>query len=134
MAVIGRSCRNCLSSNTANHYHTPVKRRPPGSSRGLFRHPAVVGSYQVCDLVIWEDAMKSLAALTFVALTLAFAPSASAASRRIVVAQASPPEVCTQVHQPVCGTDPSGKRTTYSNACFARIAKATDVSPGECPK
>lgn len=78
--------------------------------------------------------MKVLAPFTFVALTLALAFSAGAAGRPIVVAEASTPEVCTQVYQPVCGTDPSGKRTTYSNACFARVAKATNVSPGECPK
>jgi hypothetical protein len=36
------------------------------------------------------------------------------------------------MYQPVCGTDPNGKRVTYSNACFARAAKATDVTPGEC--
>jgi hypothetical protein len=78
--------------------------------------------------------MKPLAALTFVAVTLALARSAGAASRHTVIAQASTPEVCTEVYQPVCGTDPNGKRTTYSNACFARIAKAANVSPGECPK
>jgi hypothetical protein len=78
--------------------------------------------------------MKHLVPFTFVALTFAFPLSASAASRPVVVAQAATPEVCTEVYQPVCGTDPNGKRTTYSNACFARIAKATNVSPGECPK
>ena len=50
----------------------------------------------------------------------------------MIFAQA--PEVCTQVYQPVCGTDPAGKRGTYSNDCFARVAKATNVTPGECPK
>jgi hypothetical protein len=25
-------------------------------------------------------------------------------------------------------------RVTYSNACFARVAKATNVSAGECTK
>jgi hypothetical protein len=34
----------------------------------------------------------------------------------------------------VCGTDAAGKRMTYSNDCFARAAKATNVTPGECPK
>jgi hypothetical protein len=78
--------------------------------------------------------MKHLTPLAFVALILAFALPAGAATRNIVIAQASPPEVCTEIYQPVCGTDQNGKRTTYSNACFARIAKATNVSPGECPK
>jgi hypothetical protein len=48
--------------------------------------------------------------------------------------QASPPEVCTEVYQPVCATDENGNRKTYSNACFARMAKATNVTPGECSK
>jgi Kazal-type serine protease inhibitor-like protein len=77
--------------------------------------------------------MKYLGPFAFVTLTFAFALPASAASRHVILAQASP-EVCTEVYQPVCGTDQSGKRTTYSNACFARIAKASNVTPGECPK
>jgi Kazal-type serine protease inhibitor domain len=48
--------------------------------------------------------------------------------------QASPPEVCTQIYQPVCGTDATGNRVTYPNACFARIARATNVTEGECAK
>jgi hypothetical protein len=72
--------------------------------------------------------------LTLLAASFACALSAEAASRNTILAQASPPEVCTQIYQPVCGTDPSGKRTTYSNACFARVAKATNVTPGECSK
>jgi hypothetical protein len=51
-----------------------------------------------------------------------------------VVAQVSTPEVCTEVYQPVCATDETGKRRTYSNACFARLGKAKDITPGECPK
>ena len=39
--------------------------------------------------------------------------------RNLTVAQNSPPEVCTEVYQPVCGTDQNGQRVTYSNACFA---------------
>jgi hypothetical protein len=80
--------------------------------------------------------MKCLVPFTLVSATIAFALSASAASRHgdVILAQAPPPEVCTEVYIPVCGTDQSGKRTTYSTACFARIAKATNVTPGECPK
>jgi hypothetical protein len=48
--------------------------------------------------------------------------------------EASPPEVCTEVYQPVCATDENGTRKTYSNACFARMAKATNITPGECSK
>jgi hypothetical protein len=47
-------------------------------------------------------------------------------------APSAPPQVCTEVYQPVCGTNSSGMRVTYSNACFARAASATNVSPGEC--
>jgi hypothetical protein len=67
---------------------------------------------------------------TFVIVTLGLALSADAASRdrAIMLAQGAPPEICTEVYQPVCGTDQSGKRVTYSNACFA------NVSPGECSK
>jgi len=54
--------------------------------------------------------------------------------RNLTVAQNSPPEVCTEVYQPVCGTDQNGQRVTYSNACFGRVAKATNITPGECPK
>jgi hypothetical protein len=48
--------------------------------------------------------------------------------------EASAPEVCTEVYQPVCATDENGTRKTYSNACFARMAKATNITPGECSK
>jgi hypothetical protein len=65
---------------------------------------------------------------------VASSAGASQSSRNLTVAQNSPPEVCTEVYQPVCGTDQSGKRVTYSNACFARMAKATNVIMGECPK
>ena len=73
---------------------------------------------------------------SLVIVTLGFAVSAQAASRNraIILAQGAPPEICTEVYQPVCGTNPAGMRVTYSNACFARVAKATNVTPGECAK
>jgi hypothetical protein len=79
--------------------------------------------------------MKSLACLAALALTAILVPSAHAADRTrpLIVAQ-STPEVCAEIYQPVCGTDAGGKRVTYSNACFARAAKATAVTPGECSK
>ena len=76
--------------------------------------------------------MRALIPGTVIVTSLA--SPANAAGRSTIVAQASPPEICTQMYQPVCGTDPSGKRVTYSNECFARAAKATNVTPGECPK
>jgi hypothetical protein len=79
--------------------------------------------------------MKSLAPLVAVMMTVGLVVAAHAASRTgpAILAQAAP-EVCTELYQPVCGTDANGKRVTYPNACFARVAKATDVKPGECPK
>jgi hypothetical protein len=73
------------------------------------------------------------AAIVSFALVIALHAQASEMPRPILV-QESPPEVCTQIYQPVCGTDANGNRVTYSNACFARIGKATNVTEGECPK
>lgn len=73
----------------------------------------------------------------FLAIGSTVCAQAASRDRSTVLAQASqgaPPQVCTEVYQPVCGTNPSGMRTTYSNACFARAARATNVTPGECPK
>jgi hypothetical protein len=80
--------------------------------------------------------MNRLGSILIAAMVFGVALSAQAASRnaRVIVAQNTSPEICTEVYQPVCGTDPNGMRKTYSNACFARIAKATNVAPGECPK
>jgi hypothetical protein len=77
-------------------------------------------------------ALTCIAVLPF-ALGLAIPVRAADRDRPVVLAQ-NTPQVCTEVYQPVCGTDASGKRVTYSNACFARAAKATDVTPGECAK
>ena len=62
------------------------------------------------------------------------ADDAASRSSPLIFAQASPPEVCTQIYQPVCGTDKEGKRVTYSNACLARVANASNVTPGQCPR
>jgi hypothetical protein len=75
-------------------------------------------------------------AIPFVIVTFGLALSANAAGRdrAIILAQGAPPQVCTEVYQPVCGTNQSGMRVTYSNACFARAAQASNVTPGECAK
>jgi hypothetical protein len=75
-------------------------------------------------------------ALSVAVATVGLAPAADAAGRdhATILAQGAPPQVCTEVYQPVCGTNQSGMRVTYSNACFARAAQATDVTPGECSK
>jgi hypothetical protein len=75
-------------------------------------------------------------AVSLAIVTFGLVPSASAApgDRALILAQGAPPQVCTEVYQPVCGTNQSGMRMTYSNACFARAAQATNVTPGECSK
>jgi hypothetical protein len=80
--------------------------------------------------------MKTLAVFVVAAAALSAASSASLSTQpaAIILAEASQPVFCTEIYQPVCGTDPTGTRRTYSNACFARVAKATNVTPGECPK
>jgi hypothetical protein len=78
--------------------------------------------------------MKPLVFLGALMLTVGLVPAANAASRGPMILAQATPEVCTEIYQPVCGTDASGKRVTYSNACFARAAKATGVTPGECSK
>jgi hypothetical protein len=86
---------------------------------------------------IREKAMTRAALVLVLAIGGAVCAQAASRDRSTILAQApqgAPPEVCTEVYQPVCGTNPSGMRTTYSNACFARVARATNVTPGECPK
>lgn len=79
--------------------------------------------------------MKALMCVAVLPLVLALTTSPRAAERhRPLVLVQGAPQVCTEVYQPVCGTDPNGKRVTYANACFARAAKATNVTPGECSK
>jgi hypothetical protein len=77
--------------------------------------------------------------LVIVTFGLALAANAAVRDRAIILAQGAlaqgaPPQVCTEVYQPVCGTNQGGMRVTYSNACFARAAQATNVTPGECSK
>jgi len=84
-----------------------------------------------------ENAMTRAALIFMLVVSGAVCAQAASRDRSTVLAQATPvapPEVCAEVYQPVCGTNPSGMRTTYSNACFARAARATNVTPGECSK
>ena len=76
--------------------------------------------------------LVSILVLT-VGVTVSTQAGAASRGRPIILAQGTP-QVCTEVYQPVCGTNPSGTRITYSNACFARAAMATNVTPGECAK
>jgi hypothetical protein len=80
-----------------------------------------------------ENSMKRL--ISFLIVPLGLSVCAQAASpKSIILAQGAPPQVCTEIYQPVCGTNVGGMRVTYSNACFARAAQATNVTPGECAK
>ena len=119
---------------------------PPGGCSGVARNGASYGKtgregkraacYDagVATTLIQDHPMKLLVAFgaLLATISLALAGDAENSNRRNLLAQA--PQVCTQVYQPVCGTDPAGKRMTYANDCFARAAKATNVTPGECPK
>lgn len=86
--------------------------------------------------------MKRFVPLLVLGLGLGLSVQAQAADARAgspllaqgTPAPGAPPQVCTENYQPVCGTSPSGTRVTYSNACFARAAMATNVMPGECGK
>ena len=70
-----------------------------------------------------------LLAICIATFGLAHTADAASRDRAIILAQGAPaPEVCMELYQPVCGTNPAGMRVTYSNACFARVAKATNVS------
>jgi hypothetical protein len=40
--------------------------------------------------------------------------------------------VCTMQYDPVCARIGSGTEATYSNACVARCAGATEIRPGPC--
>jgi hypothetical protein len=86
-----------------------------------------------------QHPIRFVGPLVIVTLGLALSAQAASRDRAIILAQGAlaqgaPPEICTEVYQPVCGTNPAGMRVTYSNACFARVAKATNVTPGECAK
>ena len=63
-----------------------------------------------------------------VMLGLGLPANAAGRDPAVILAQGAPPQVCTEVYQPVCGTNQGGMRVTYSNACFARVAKATWAS------
>jgi hypothetical protein len=78
--------------------------------------------------------IRFVGSLFIVTFGLALSAHAANRNRPIILAQGAPPEICTEIYQPVCGTNPGGMRVTYSNACFARVAKATNVTPGECAK
>jgi hypothetical protein len=78
--------------------------------------------------------MLRLVSFLVLAVGLAVCTQAAASQARPVILAQTAPQVCTDVYQPVCGTNPSGMRVTYSNACFARAAMATNVTPGECAK
>ncbi|MGO9132754.1 MAG: Kazal-type serine protease inhibitor family protein [Methylovirgula sp.] len=40
--------------------------------------------------------------------------------------------ICMELYLPVCGAGPDGTTKTYSNACYAKCAKATVIHKGKC--
>ena len=40
--------------------------------------------------------------------------------------------ICMELYLPVCGAGPDGTTKTYSNACYAKCAKASVVHKGKC--
>ncbi|MGA3302658.1 MAG: hypothetical protein ABSC72_05135 [Methylovirgula sp.] len=40
--------------------------------------------------------------------------------------------ICMELYQPVCAKLPTGEKKTFSNACFAKCAKATVIHDGPC--
>ncbi|MGB8279156.1 MAG: hypothetical protein WCF20_14665 [Methylovirgula sp.] len=40
--------------------------------------------------------------------------------------------ICMEVYLPVCATLPNGEKKTFSNACFAKCAKAKIIHEGPC--
>lgn len=59
-----------------------------------------------------------MAGLVAAAMSVSFAGSARAAW-------------CNEVWKPVCGTA-NGHQHTFTNSCWAKLAKATKVHKGEC--
>lgn len=54
---------------------------------------------------------------------------------RLVADQPKPDNggcICTEIYLPVCAALSNGVKQTYSNACFAKCAKATIVQKGKC--
>lgn len=51
---------------------------------------------------------------------------------RVIAADRGCFEGCPAKYIPVCGTDSSGKRQLYGNACEAEKSGATDIQKGRC--
>jgi Kazal-type serine protease inhibitor domain len=45
---------------------------------------------------------------------------------------AAAPRFCPEIYRPVCGVNRAGERQTYTNACFAHLAHARILHPGQC--
>ena len=78
---------------------------------------------------------RAMNLIGFSSVVLILACSAALADAPPPPPQPQPPPrpktFCSEVYQPVCGTL-GGKRITYSNRCFAKVAGATDIDDGEC--
>ena len=60
------------------------------------------------------------------------APKVQPQTRQAPAAAASASCICTTQYDPVCARVGQSAWTTYSNACVARCAGATEVQPGPC--
>lgn len=69
-------------------------------------------------------------------LVLLLAAAALASPAKIFAAEQSKSAkdgcFCMELYQPVCAKLPGGEEKTFSNACFAKCAKATVVHEGPC--
>ncbi len=66
---------------------------------------------------------------------IAFAVALGASSSLFAADQPNGDEkgcICIELYQPVCAKLPNGEKKTFSNACFAKCAKATVVHDGPC--
>ncbi|HEY1735360.1 MAG TPA: hypothetical protein VGG12_01810 [Methylovirgula sp.] len=77
--------------------------------------------------------MKPLAKVSFAAIAAAFflmTPSLRLAADP--TADETKGCICMELYQPVCGKLPNGEKKTFSNACFAKCAKAKVLHEGPC--
>ncbi len=74
--------------------------------------------------------MMGMFKLTLVSIALMLAPTGVLAAD-----QPKPDEkgcICMEVYLPVCAALPNGEKKTFSNACFAKCAKAKVIHEGPC--
>ncbi len=66
---------------------------------------------------------------------IAFVTALAASSSLLAAEQPDSGEkgcICMELYRPVCAKLPSGEKKTFSNACFAKCAKAILIHDGPC--